>query len=220
MGWGEQGGGVVARGQPTLSVAGLSCGPDRGEQGCLGSPPPTVATTAPLPQPLSKGRKPKALTQKSLASPPTPIIQSPWRPVALSSSWADRLEGEGKEARERRGRGDMEKSEQGLKNEEINLPGGRRPLSVLHKAVLGPPRTLAGGGGWRCLLLGPRPPLPSWAPASPWRRVQEEGGWVDLRVKRGRSGGGAASGRAGPGTGASYHRGRPTPAHIRHSVSG
>lgn len=58
----------------------------------------------------------------------------------------------------------METSEQGLKNEEINLPGGRQPRFVLHKAVLGPPRTLAGGGGQKWLLLGPQlPPTPSWA---------------------------------------------------------
>lgn len=43
----------------------------------------------------------------------------------------------------------VEKSEQGLKNEEINLPGGRQPQSVLHKAVLRPPRTLEGGGDRR-----------------------------------------------------------------------
>lgn len=43
----------------------------------------------------------------------------------------------------------VEKSEQGLKNEEINLPGGRQSQSVLHKAVLWPPRTSEGGGDRR-----------------------------------------------------------------------
>lgn len=61
-----------------------------------------------------------------------------------------------------------QKSEQGLKNEEINLPGGRQPRSVLHKAVLGPPRTLAGGAGRRWLLLGSLPLQPLWAPALAW----------------------------------------------------
>lgn len=130
--------------------------------------------TPPPPQPLSKGRKPKALTQKTLAyllHPPTPTLRNnsiTWRPMALSPGWADRLEGEGREACLGRGRGDMEKSEQGLKNEEINLPGGRQPRPVLHKAVLGPPRMLAGGGGRSWLLPGPLPPLPSWVPAPHW----------------------------------------------------
>lgn len=119
---------------------------------------PQSPPDAPLLQPLSKGRKPKALTQKTLACLPSPIIQSPWRPVALSPGWADRLEGEVGEACRGRAGGtreaNMEKSEQGLKNEEINLPGGRQRPSVLHKAVLGPPRTLADGGGRRWLLLG------------------------------------------------------------------
>lgn len=163
-----QGGGVVALSQPTLLVGGLICRPEEGEQGCLGNSRPTVLPSHLLPQPLSKGRKPKALTQKPWLVSPR-IIQSPWRPVALSSGWADRLE-RGKEGKheEGGGGGDMEKSEQGLKNEEINLPGGRQPRSVLHKAVLGPPRTLAGGGGRRWLLLGPLPLPLSWAPAPTW----------------------------------------------------
>ena len=100
--------------------------------------------------------------------PSSTVIQSLFLPVALSPGWADRLDGEGREACLGRGRGDMEKSEQGLKNEEINLPGGRQPRPVLHKAVLGPPRMLAGGGGRSWLLPGPLPPLPSWVPAPHW----------------------------------------------------
>lgn len=126
------------------------------------------AITPPPPTPL-QGQEAKSTHAETLACLPPGIIQSPWRPVALSSGWADRLE-MGKEGKheEGGGGGDMEKSEQGLKNEEINLPGGRQPRSVLHKAVLGPPRTLAGGGGRRWLLLGPLPLPLSWAPAPTW----------------------------------------------------
>lgn len=58
----------------------------------------------------------------------------------------------------------VKNSEQDLKDEEINLPGGRQPQSVLHKAVLGPPRTMAGGGAgdsssWD--LCSPTAPLAS-----------------------------------------------------------
>lgn len=63
---------------------------------------------------------------------------------------------------------DMEKSEQVLKNEEINLPGERQPPSVLHKAVSVPPRTVVHGRGRRWLLLGPLLPLPGRAPAHAW----------------------------------------------------
>lgn len=63
-------GGVVALSQPMLLVGGLICHPDGGEQGCLGNSRPTVPPSHLLPQPLSKGRKPKALTQKPwLVSP-------------------------------------------------------------------------------------------------------------------------------------------------------
>lgn len=158
---------MVTLGQPTLSVAGLISGPDRGEQGCLGNPGPRRHHHAPSPSPSSRAGSQKHSRRKPWPVSP-PIIQSPWRPVALSPGWADRLEGEGREACAGRGRGDKEKSEQGLKNEEINLPGGRQPRSILHKAVLGPPRTLAARGDWRGLLPGPLPPLLSQAPAPDW----------------------------------------------------
>lgn len=123
-------------------------------------------TSSPNPSPRAGSQK---HSRRNPGLSPPGIIQSPWRPVSLSSGWADRLE-MGKEGKheEGGGGGDMEKSEQGLKNEEINLPGGRQPRSVLHKAVLGPPRTLAGGGGRRWLLLGPLPLPLSWAPAPTW----------------------------------------------------
>ena len=176
---GEQGGRAVALGQhcPWQGSSMVQTGESGGRGRASGKPMAHSLChhAPPPPQPLSKGRKPKALTQKTLAyllhRPPQPTPRNnsiTWRPVALSPGWADRLDGEGREACLGRGRGDMEKSEQGLKNEEINLPGGRQPRPVLHKAVLGPPRMLAGGGGRSWLLPGPLPPLPSWVPAPHW----------------------------------------------------
>lgn len=96
---------------------------------------------------------PKAGSQKysCRAWPVSPITQSPGRPVALCLARLTDEVGERKLAREPVGVGRLrwKKSEQGLKDEEINLPGGRQPQSVLHKAVLGPPRTLADGGDRR-----------------------------------------------------------------------
>lgn len=87
----RQGDRAMAFGQPTPSVAGLNCGPDRGRAGLSGKPMVhSHRHHTPFPQPLSKGRKPKALTQKTQACLPLPIIQSPWRQVALSPGWADR----------------------------------------------------------------------------------------------------------------------------------
>lgn len=102
------------------------CGPGLGEQGCLGDPWPTVVTTH-LPQPLSKGRKPKALMQKTLACLPhnDSVTLETSGPL---SGWADRLEQEG---RKHAGVGEgwgrdaaVENSEQGLKSEDMNPPGG------------------------------------------------------------------------------------------------
>lgn len=53
-----------------LVVAGLICGPDRESRAVWKIRSPHLPPSHPLPQPLSKGRKPKALRQKTLACLP------------------------------------------------------------------------------------------------------------------------------------------------------